>query len=522
MLHDKNWLSYEFYNWIETENLPEDSRLHSRCSYNILAEAIRKYPSMVLAGVKYYPEGSYVEDGKPPLTNVPAFYEVDIVEQIGGNHLGEIRVYLPLHWNGDFMGIAGAGTNLEFDWCILQTTNMTTWPMALRNGYACAVTNGGTGTLLDVDWGFLADGSPDWTMIRHWAFEGTHTMTLAGKAITEAAYGVSIRHSYMHGTSGGGRQVIVEAQKYPDDYDGLWADGPGYDCYNLMFSILWAPVVMNNETHKVPISKFRAVYEHIENCSRCISMGPFDLKSASWIQFVRRLPGLETPDGPITAEDVAVMLKIWCGPVLSDGTRITYGFGPEIAQWAVGYRDFGCLLEDEKGDLVIMPIALQCMRWIAHDPNLDVTRLSYQEFEKIYYDHREEFAEYSFYESDLTAFAARGGKLFISHGTGDPIVPSQLPVDFYRMALRHFSSEKDLNRCLRVFLPDKAGHALYDWTGPNVTNASGMKALVDWVEKKNPPEWLDTLQYDFEKDQMIGQGQVPVFSLWQWRKHFGK
>ena len=521
MLHDKNWLSYDFYNWIETKDLPVCDRLHSRCSYNLLAEAIRKYPSMVLAGIRYYPRGAYEEEGKPPLNNLPAFYEVDIVEQIGKDRYGEIRVYLPLCWNGDFMGIAGAGTNLEFDWCLLQTTNLTTWPIAVKNGYACAVTNGGTGTF-DFEWGFLKDGSPDWTLIRHWAFDGTHTMTLAGKAIVEAAYGVSIRHSYMHGTSGGGRQVIVEAQKYPEDYDGLWADGPGYDCYNLMFSILWAPVVFHNEKHKVPVSKFRAVYDHIRTCSRCISMGPFDLKSASWVQFVRSLAGLETPDGPITPDDLAVMLKVWCGPCLSDGTRITYGFGPEIAQWAIGPRDFGCLLEDEKGDLVIMPVALQCMRWIAHDPDLDISRLSYTDFEKLYYDHRKEFADYSFYESDINEFTRRGGKLMITHGTGDPIVPSQLTVDYYRKVLRDYSSETEMNRNFRIFLLKDAGHALYDWTGPNVTNASGMEALIRWVEEDDPPEWVDTLFYDFEEDRMIEEDKTQAFSLWQWRKHYGK
>ena len=165
MLHDKNWLSYDFYNWIETKDLPEIGRLHSRCSYNNLAESIRKYPQMVLAGVKYHSAGTYVEEGKPPLTNVPAFYEVDVVERIGENRYGEIRVYLPLRWNGDFMGIGGVATNLGFDWCLLQTTNVTTWPIAVRNGYACAVTDGGTGTMLNVDWGFKPDGSPDWPMI---------------------------------------------------------------------------------------------------------------------------------------------------------------------------------------------------------------------------------------------------------------------------------------------------------------------------------------------------------------------
>ena len=110
----------------------------------------------------------------------------------------------------------------------------------------------------------------------------------------------------------------------------------------------------------------------------------------------------------------------------------------------------------------------------------------------------------------------------ITHGTGDPIVPGQLTVDYYRRALREYSSESEMNRNFRIFLPKDAGHALYDWTGPNVSNASGMEALIRWVEEDNPPEWLDTMEYDFENDRMIRESRVTAFSLWQWRKYFGK
>ena len=522
MLHDKNWLSYDFYNWIDAKKYDECSYMHSRCSFNLIAEAIRKIPNVVLAGIRYYPEGSYQEEGKPLLDNLPAFYEVHIVEMIRGGHVGDIKVYLPVRWNGDFMGIAGAGTNLRVDWCIVQTANMTSWPISLRNGYACATNNGGTGDILDVSWGFKKDGSPDWDYIDYWAFEGTHIMTRVGKAVTEAVYHRKIRHSYMHGTSGGARQVLTEAQRYPEDYDGLWADGPGYDIYDLMFSLIWAPVVMNNEKHRVPVEKFQAVYELTRNMNRCISGGPFDLKSAGWIQFVRSLPGLETPAGPITPEDIRVMLRIWCGPVLADGTRITYGFGPEIAQWPIGERNFGCLRTEEDGSLHLMIIAGQCLRWIAGDPDFDPGKLTYEEFDALYHAHKKEFERYRFDLPDIRAFTDRGGKLMITHGTGDPIVPVQMTCDYYREVLKFYPSEKTLNESLRVYFPQHAGHALYDWTGPNVTNASGMRNLVDWVEWGTPPESVDTLAYDFEKDEEVSRSCTYTFSMWQWKKHYGR
>ena len=66
---------------------------------------------------------------------------------------------------------------------------------------------------------------------------------------------------------------------------------------------------------------------------------------------------------------------------------------------------------------------------------------------------------------------------------------------------------------IRVFFPRFGGHALYDWDGPNVTNASGFRALMNWVEKGEAPESLDTLKYDFVEDKMIERSSVKVFHL---------
>ena len=55
------------------------------------------------------------------------------------------------------------------------------------------------------------------------AYLGIHAMTLVGKALTQAFYGKAARYSYFVGNSSGGRQGLMEAQRYPDDYDGIIA-----------------------------------------------------------------------------------------------------------------------------------------------------------------------------------------------------------------------------------------------------------------------------------------------------------
>ena len=507
----ENWFSHEFYNWIDASKLPVCGKLHEMCRPDVIRRALEPYTDMFLQEIHFIPEGTWKEEGKPLLDNIPAFYFVKIKEFLSGVHIANLRVFLPLRWNRRFMGIAGAGTNLETDWDKEQTTNLTSWPMAVRNGFACVVCDGATGMFVDNTWGFK-DGDLDWDMIRNWAFHGTHDMTVTAKAVVEACYGQTIYKSYMHGTSGGGRQILEEALRYPSDYDGLWADGPLYDFYNLMFSCLWAALVYNNEPHRVSLDKYQEAHR-LARMHEELQDIPYDIRVKEWQDFVLSLPGTKTGSGVIEPEDVVVMMKTWNGPMLSDGTRITYGFGPEIIQWPVGPRQFGYLKTHEDGSITNIPFAVQFLRWLIRDPNWMLSTCSYEEFEKIYLDHKEEFHEFSFYEGDLRPLAACGSKLMITHGTGDHIAPNQLTLDYYKKVLEFFKDEQEMNRTFRVFFPKHGGHALYDWDGPNVINASGFRALMKWVEEDEPPRSLRTANYDFAEDRMIQESEVPVYQM---------
>ena len=145
----ENWFSNSLYNWMDGKAFPYASQLHERCKPESVRKALEPFLDMLLMGIEYYPEGTFCEKGKPVLANIPAFYLVRIREFISENHVAHIKLFLPLLWNKRFMGIAGAGTNLETDWDKEQTTNLTSWPMAVRNGYACVVNDGATGMFVD-------------------------------------------------------------------------------------------------------------------------------------------------------------------------------------------------------------------------------------------------------------------------------------------------------------------------------------------------------------------------------------
>jgi feruloyl esterase len=103
-----------------------------------------------------------------------------------------------------------------------------------------------------------ANGKLDWQAVRDNAHVGIHEMTVVGKALTEAMYGVAPRYSYFNGCSTGGRQALMEAQRYRQDYNGVVAGAPAINWPKLMMQSIWDTVKMNLADHPVPTCKLAA------------------------------------------------------------------------------------------------------------------------------------------------------------------------------------------------------------------------------------------------------------------------
>ena len=513
------WLDHEIYCWNQSDDLRcMEDYLRTFCKPQVIEAILSMFPDVTLESVSYYPMGHYMESCKMVLTNLPDFYEIRMRQKISDRHRGTLRVYLPVLWNHRFMGIAGAGTNNEVDWFTSVTYNVLTWPIAIRNGYACAVSDNDTGIRLDCTWGFDDKGQLEWDHIDAWAFNtAMHEMTVVGKAITALVYGDDTFTSYIHGTSGGGRQVVSEAIFYPDDYDGLWADGPAVNHLPIHFSTLWSCVVEANEKHIVPLEKYKAAYRLAHEESKCRRF-QFSENALSRARFLSKLLGYQTSEGPITQRDLEVMTKLWDGPVTRDGHKINYGFGPLIRQWPESIHPYGYLKRDPDGKLMVMPISEQMFRWFTGDPEFDINSCTYEKFDEIYHTAMTAFSKYALDEYDFNGFAAAGGKLIITQGTGDPIIPHEMMYDYYAKAITAFPSENALNQSVRLFMPEGGGHSMLDWTGGMPTIADGMKVLTDWVEHGIAPDQIPTVFYDFEKDAVMSRKMVPAFNYWSYKK----
>jgi feruloyl esterase len=140
----------------------------------------------------------------------------------------KIEVWMPVAgWNGRFRGQANGGFAGEIDYHLLG--------FAVLQGYASAGTDTGhAASGVDASW---ALGHPEKTV--DFAYRAIHEMTVVGKATVKAFYGEGAKHSYFVGCSNGGRQALMEAQRYPEDYDGIIAGAPANYWTHLLASSIW-------------------------------------------------------------------------------------------------------------------------------------------------------------------------------------------------------------------------------------------------------------------------------------------
>lgn len=101
--------------------------------------------------------------------------------------------------------------------------------------------------------------------IESWRANATHQMTVFGKAVAEILHQRPIKFSYMNGGSGGGRQSMVEAQEYPEDYDGIWANSPAINWTKFLIGGFWPMAVANSYDAPLKYHKLNAFAKAVTN-----------------------------------------------------------------------------------------------------------------------------------------------------------------------------------------------------------------------------------------------------------------
>ncbi|WP_433940448.1 alpha/beta hydrolase [Paenibacillus lautus] len=525
---DSNKHSYLSAVWMDPSEWVKTDRIEQLCKADYIEQQLKvRFPNEELkvtaaeindSGVFENPLGR----GLPPQyaavftsTNLPAYCDIRVERKTPGNHTEHIIVWSPLAWNGRFMGTAGGGNQTGGLFHIVQTDNANrgmSLPNAVCNGFTAANTDGGNHTGND-NWGIEENRTLDGELIRNWESRSTHWMTLIGKAVAEILHGRAPAYSYMHGSSGGGRQAMKEAQQYPEDYDGIWASCPAINWSKFVIGGLWPLAVMNeheNELSPAKLEAFRASVhrkcggsEAFHGMTERVDINPLDLA------------GQETEDGVITEMDAIVMKEIWDGPRTADGQQLWYFFRPGSLFWNAEGTPVTALyyVKDETGvpRVKIFPLCIAYARWVARDPEQDFSRITKEEFAYLFERSVADFSEAATDDADLKAFWDAGGKLLMDHGTDDPLIPPDGALDYYNRVVQQIGSKEDTVKFFRLFLNPGDGHGNCYTHGPGLTKTGGMKALMDWVERGIAPEKLQGLLVDPQSKKLLRESELTVY-----------
>lgn len=434
------------------------------------------------------PDPSGVSPTPEPVAGLPAFCRViGSVQPEAGSHIG-FEVWLPReHWDGRFLG----GNNGGFAGYI----SYSDLAGAVAAGHAGASTDTGHvgSSQIDSAW---ANGHPE--RVRDFGWRAVHVTTVVAKQLIRAYYGRNPDHSYFIGCSNGGRQGLMEAWRFPDDYDGIIAGAPGSSFTALAST--FSSTVQAQLPEGAALRAEQLPLLQSEVLRQCDALdGQVDgLIAAPWACQLDTAPlacGAASEPACFTAPQLAALAQISAGRRDRRGRTLAAGFQPSGVEagaptTALGWA--GWLLAGEAAP----PAQALFARGILQDfaPELGATPETF-DFDRDLRALQDVLGQDIDVQPRLGRFFAQGGKLILWQGLADPAVSPQQTFALHQTLARGAHADD----ALRLFMAPGVLHCGYG-TGPDLFGQNSAPppgaapernlaaALEAWVESGRVPD----------------------------------
>jgi feruloyl esterase len=411
------------------------------------------------------PEGGAAARANTPPAMLPAHCRVAIVMKPSDDSNIEAEVWLPAEWNGKFEAVGNGG------WA--GTISIPAMASAIREGYATASTDtghkGGNAS--------FAIGHPD--KLIDFGYRAIHEMTVQSKAIVNSFYKRAAKLSYWNGCSTGGRQALMEAQRYPDDFDAILAGAPANNHTRMGISRLSVSVpTARDAAVSVPQAKLamvtRAVLKACDAADGIKDGFLNDPRACKFDVASLQCTGAES-DSCLTAPQVATMKSAYASVKLPNGELLFPGkeLGSETAWGLVSGTP-------DQLSVTAVQIAHGDAGW---DPKtFDLAKDLQLTMEKV-------GAAVNAIDPDLRPFKAHGGKLLLYHGWNDPLISPGNTVNYFDSVNKTVSKQDGKqDDFVRLFMVPGMGHC-QGGAGPDQVNWMG--ALERWRESGKAPERIE-------------------------------
>src|SRR5882724_8889258 len=367
-------------------------------------------------------------DARPATANLPAHCRVAAVFAPSTDSHIEMEVWMPASgWNGKFEAVGNGGWAGSIGFAAMEA--------ALREGYATASTDTGHKSA-ETPGASFAYNHPE--KLVDFGYRAVHEMTMKSKALIASYYGNPARLAYWNSCSNGGRQGLMEAQRFPEDFDGIVAGAPAANWTGRSLQSLWvAQAVHKDETSYIPPAKYPLLHNAVmQACDALDGVVDGILQDPLRCKFDPAVLKCPNADGPacLTAAQVetarAIYRRLEFYPGLAPGSELgwaTYG-GPR--PFAIG-NDFGrfVLFKDSNWDYRTLDAATAVPQAAQADHGTT-----------------------NALDPDLRPFFAHGGKLIQYHGWSDPQIPPMHSVNYYKSVLDTMGGDARVAGNYRLFM----------------------------------------------------------------------
>ena len=428
--------------------------------------------------------------GARPMTDVPAFCQVHGVATPTPMSQVHFEVWLPAEgWNGKLNVVGNGGLAGTIGYAAMGT--------AVRGGFAAASTDTGHTSTEPATW--LGDRE----RLIDYSYRGLHLTTVDAKSIVQAYYTSQARQSYYTGCSTGGKQGLMEAQRYPADFDGILAGDAANFWTHQMASEVWNGVVTSTPETNLPKEKLQL----LENATvkACDTLdGAADGLVSDPMHCHFDPAKLQCPAGAdsatcLTAAQVGAVKKLYGGVTDSRGKSLYPGFYPG---GEMGWASNTVINKTTKSGVSSYDF------WgnaVFHKPDWPFPAFDFDA--NIDRADAELAPIMNATDPNLEEFRRLGHKLIYYHGAADPLIPAQNGINYFESVVKAQKSQDKTEAFYRAFLVPGLYHCA-GGPGPIAFGTAGqappaqrdadhdaLMSLERWVEKGTAPASIIGTKY---------------------------
>jgi feruloyl esterase len=451
-----------------------------------------------------------VTDAKPVAAagTAPAYCDVQgtVVTKGAGvaEGLARFAMQLPEAWQQRFLflGVGGNAGNL------VPSANVTDRSSALGKGYTAILTDTGhVGDGVTAKWTRLPDGRPDTVKRTDFSYRAAHDVTVAGKAFAEAYYSAKVEHAYFDGCSTGGRMAMMEAERYPVDYEGVIAGDPLMSSTTSAARAVVQNAALSSPAAYIPEATIAAIDARVTG--RCDAIdgakdGLVQNPSSCPVHAEDLLCRAGETEACLNADQMRV-LKSYTSPFRDTQGHVLFGpwaitdlSGPQgfafnvTGLTAPDLFDRASPWKDPKAAPRSWVIVDEMLTyWLGLGPRATVADLDIDPGTNTVGDKMLAMMDATYAEGDtrdpaqLKPFIAQGRKMILYHGASDPSIPASQSIAFYRELAEQQQGIERTQENVRLFLVPGMHHCS---GGPAPDRFDTLSAIEAWVEYGKAPD----------------------------------